>query len=134
MEALILVVDDSEEVRRLLETFLTQEGFRVETAADGADAYEKAVALQPSVILLDYAMPGVDGWHAAELLRNDVRTFRVPILAITGHSEQIDRNNAMRAGVDAYFVKPLALDSLLEEIRRVLHTPATDLPRNINVR
>jgi CheY-like chemotaxis protein len=134
MGTLILVVDDSEEVRRLLESFLVQEGFRVETAADGAEAYEKAIELQPSVILLDYAMPGVDGWRAAELLRNDVRTTHVPILAITGHSEQIDRNNAMRAGVDAYFVKPLALDSLLEEIRRVLHTPSTDLPRILNSR
>ncbi|HWP99175.1 MAG TPA: response regulator [Vicinamibacterales bacterium] len=119
-QPLILVVDDDDEIRGVIEAFLRHEGFAVETAATGAEAIEKALRRPPALVLLDYQMPGMDGWRCAERLRSHPATARVPIVAVTGYTRQVDRNRAMQAGVDGYLDKPVDLDQLLAEIRRVL--------------
>jgi CheY-like chemotaxis protein len=117
---LVLVVDDAPEVRSLLESFLVAEGFQVAEAADGEEATEKAIRLRPAVILLDFAMPKMDGWNCARRLREDPRTARMPIIAVTAHTTQQDRNRAMYSGVDGFVGKPFELEAVLAEIHRVL--------------
>lgn len=78
VQSLILVVDDDADLRQMVTDFLTGEGFRVATAADGGAGFEQAVRLRPAAILLDYAMPLMDGWLCAEKLGRDPITSRIP--------------------------------------------------------
>ena len=120
VQSLILVVDDDADLRQMVTDFLTGEGFRVATAADGGAGFEQAVRLRPAAILLDYAMPLLDGGLCAEKLSLDPITSRIPIIAFTSHADQTSRNLAMRAGVDHFVPKPFDLEGLLDEIRRAL--------------
>ena len=124
------MVDDDPDVRLLLENILEMEEFRVATAADGGEAVEAAFNLLPDAILLDYAMPKIDGWECAERIRGNPRTQRIPIIAVTAHAAQHDRNRAMSSGVDGFIVKPFQPAAVVDEVRRVLtsqddlHSPA----------
>jgi two-component system, cell cycle response regulator DivK len=120
---LILVVDDYEDSRVMYVEYLRLVGFRVEQAADGKDALEKAMELVPDLILMDLALPVVDGWEAIRRLRADPRTKAVPIIALTGHSQQYAEQTGS-SGCDAFLSKPCLPDVLLAEVKRVLAAPA----------
>jgi CheY-like chemotaxis protein len=120
VQSLILVVDDDADLRRMMTDFLTGEGFRVATAADGRAGFDQAARLRPAAILLDYAMPLMDGWRCAEKLRHNPITSHIPIIALTSNADQTSRNLAMRAGVDHFVPKPFDLEGLLNEIHRAL--------------
>ena len=119
-QPLVLVVDDSEDARETLAACLADRGFRVQTASDGRAAIEIALRQTPDVILMDCVMSPVDGWQATGLLKRNPATYHIPVIALTGFSDQADRNRAMQAGCDAFVAKPPRLDQLLSEIQVVL--------------
>jgi CheY-like chemotaxis protein len=112
---LVLLVDDDADARELLATGLRDLGFRVEEAGDGADAVAKAPTLRPDVIVMDYAMPRMDGGDAARQIAADSRSHSTPVLILTGHPELVPRE--VRLGCAAFLVKPCDP----EELGSLLH-------------
>jgi two-component system, cell cycle response regulator DivK len=117
---LILLVDDYEDARVMYGHFLRMSGYEPLEAATGEEALELAYARVPDLILLDMSLPGIDGWEVtAELKRND-RTKHIPIVALTAHALQTERQRTERAGCDGFLAKPCAPPDLLAEISRLL--------------
>ena len=113
----ILVVDDQASVRRLLQDYLTEQGFRVLTAADGETAIYMARHEQPDVILLDIMMPKMDGYQFIRQYRQERQT---PIIVITAREEETDAVLGLELGADDYVIKPFRMRELLARIHVVL--------------
>ena len=120
---MILVVDDTLDARELYAEYLRIAGLRAEVAEDGYDALSKAEALCPSVIIMDLAMPRMDGWEATRRLKQNPLTRGIPVIALTGHVIERSRERAIEAGADGYLTKPCFPDSLLAEVHRVMKEP-----------
>ena len=114
----VLVVDDDAPVRRMLERTLAAAGYEVATAADGGSALAAVERSVPDVVVLDVAMPGVDGLSVCRRLR--ARGLAVPILLLTARDAVADRVAGLDAGADDYLVKPFATDELLARVRALL--------------
>ena len=82
----MLLAEDFEDARELYREYLEYSGFTVETATNGREAIDKAVRLQPDLILMDASMPVLDGWQATRVLKADERTQDIPIVALTAHA------------------------------------------------
>jgi len=117
---LILVVDDFEDARDLFRQILSGHGYRTVTAADGYEAIRKAIALEPALILMDLAMPGLNGFQTTRRLRIDPRTRKIPIVAVTGHASWTYEELANQAGCDSFLTKPVSAQDLIAEMSRVL--------------
>jgi two-component system response regulator MprA len=111
----VLVVDDDAPVRRMLERSLTAEGYVVEAAADGGGALAAVERTVPDLIVLDVAMPGLDGLAVTERLRGAGIT--VPILILTARDAVAQRVAGLEAGSDDYLVKPFAIAELVARLR-----------------
>jgi len=121
----VLVVDDDAPVRRMLERTLAAAGYEVATAADGGSALAAVERSVPDVVVLDVAMPGVDGLSVCRRLR--ARGLAVPILLLTARDAVADRVAGLDAGADDYLVKPFATEELVARVRALLrrgHEPA----------
>jgi two-component system response regulator MprA len=116
--ARVVVVDDEEDLRRALERALVLHGYRVETADSGAAALRLLALEAPDALVLDVAMPGVDGLDVCRRLR--AAGDRTPVLMLTARDGIDDRVAGLDAGADDYLVKPFALEELLARIRALL--------------
>ena len=114
----ILVVDDDAAIRRMLTRTLEREGYAVEAAADGGAALASVERLVPDLLVLDVAMPGLDGLAVSRALRR--RGLSVPILMLTARDAVEDRIAGLDSGADDYLVKPFAPGELLARIRALL--------------
>jgi DNA-binding response OmpR family regulator len=114
---LVLVVDDDEVIRHLIEVNLTLEGFEVVTAVDGQDCIDKAAAVKPDVITLDVMMPRLDGWVTATQLRSNPETAGIKVVLITARAQEDDRNRGEQIGVDAYLTKPFDPAEMIRVVR-----------------
>ena len=111
----VLVVDDDPPLRRMLERTLAAEGYEVSVAADGGAALVEAERSAPDVIVLDVAMPAVDGLAVARRLRD--KGDPTPILMLTARDAVPDRVAGLEAGADDYLVKPFAVEELVARLR-----------------
>ncbi len=102
--------------------YLQFSGYRVAEATNGLEAIEKTLELMPDIILMDLALPKIDGWEATKRLKSDERTKHIPIVALTGHALAGFAEGAREAGCDAFVTKPCLPDALVTEIRRMLDT------------
>jgi two-component system, cell cycle response regulator DivK len=118
--ALVLVVEDYQDAREMYSAYLQFSGFRVAEATDGLEAIEKTIELLPDIILMDLALPKIDGWEATKRLKSDERTKHIPIVALTGHALAGFAEGAREAGCDAFVTKPCLPDALVAEIQRML--------------
>jgi CheY-like chemotaxis protein len=117
----ILLVEDNEMNRDMLSRRLRRKGFEVSTANDGVEGVDQARALMPDLILLDMSLPLKDGWTAAAELKADAETKAIPIIALTAHAMQGDRDKALAAGCDEYDTKPVEFSRLLEKMRQFVN-------------
>jgi CheY-like chemotaxis protein len=117
---LVLLVEDTLDTLEAFSHFLRGAGFRVETAVDGRQAVDKARALRPDVVVMDLALPELDGWEATHQIKSDSLTRYVPVIAFTGHAFQQSKESARQAGCDAFLTKPLDPALLVAEIHRVV--------------
>jgi len=113
----ILVVDDTASVRKLLEDYLSQQGFRIVTATNGQEAIYAARHATPDVILLDIMMPHMDGF---EFLRQYRKEKQTPVIIITAKEEETDAVLGLELGADDYVIKPFRMRELLSRVRAVL--------------
>jgi two-component system, OmpR family, response regulator MprA len=123
----VLVVDDDAPVRRMLERTLSAEGHAVTTAADGGAALAAAERDVPDLVILDVAMPGLDGLAVTQRLRG--KGVTAPILLLTARDAVVDRVAGLDAGADDYLTKPFAIEELIARVRALTRrgTPATQL-------
>ena len=119
-DRLVLIVDDLADQRELYAGYLVYLGYRVEEASGGVDGIAKAIELQPDLIIMDLAMPGLDGFDATRVLKAVSLTRDIPVIALTAHGEHLPREWATVAGCDVYLRKPLLPGDLAAEIDRVL--------------
>ena len=116
----VLVIDDEAPIRLLCRVNLEAEGMRVSEAGDGPGGLALARAQQPDVILLDVMMPGLDGWHVAEMLIDDPVTRDIPIVFLTARADVRDRARGIDLGGLEYITKPFNPVELASLVRRVL--------------
>jgi two-component system, cell cycle response regulator DivK len=119
-QPLVLVVEDYQDAREMYSEYLRYAGFRVAEASNGFEAIEQASTLVPDIILMDLALPRMDGWEATRRLKEDERTRHIPIVALTGHALSGHAESATKAGCDAFVTKPCLPDALVAEITKML--------------
>jgi two-component system, cell cycle response regulator DivK len=117
---LVLLAEDFEDARELYRDYLEFSGFAVETATNGRDAIERAIALQPDVILMDASMPVLDGWQATRELKSNPATQHIPVLALTAHAFDDARQQAKAVGCDGFVTKPCLPDDLVAKVHETL--------------
>ncbi len=126
MSKTILVVDDTESLRTLVKSYLTQEGFRVLTAADGREALFLARDEKPDLILLDLMMPEMGGY---EFMRVYGREAETPTILLTAKVEENDKVLGLELGADDYVTKPFSMRELTARIRAVLRRAGKTAPQ-----
>ena len=117
----ILLVEDNEMNRDMLSRRLSKRGHEVVVAVDGAEAIERAVKDQPELILMDMSLPVMDGWEATRRLKAEAATNGIPIIALTAHAMESDRDRALEAGCDDFDTKPVELARLLGKMDDLLN-------------
>jgi DNA-binding response OmpR family regulator len=117
MSARILVIDDEEDIRNLLEELLRRAGHEVEQAADGRAGLRALHSSRPDLVLLDVTMPDLDGWQTLERIRD---LSDVPVLMLTGRGEELERVRGLKAGADDYVTKPFGRQELLARVEALL--------------
>ena len=123
MNRTVLLIEDNEQNRYLATFLLEQHGYRVVAAPDGPGGVEKALALNPDLILLDIQLPGMDGYAVARALRSHTSLERVPIVAVTSYAMVGDREKSLAAGCNGYIEKPINPDTFVAEISRFVPEP-----------
>lgn len=113
----IVVVEDDDDIRQLVADLLRREGYRVETAVDGASMDGLLTRVRPDLVVLDLMLPREDGLSICRRLR---ALGRVPILILSAKSEEIDRVIGLEMGADDYLVKPFGSRELLARVRALL--------------
>jgi CheY-like chemotaxis protein len=116
----ILVVDDTEDIRCIVSVALTGQGCEVLEAPNGAEAVKVAREKKPDVILMDCAMPVLDGWQACKMIRSHAATARIPVVMCTARDGMEDVEKCLAAGATDYIPKPLDLDRLVRCVERAL--------------
>jgi two-component system OmpR family response regulator len=119
----VLVVEDEPDLRDGLAKALREDGYAVDSAADGEDGFFKAEGTDYDAIVLDLMLPKLDGW---ELLRRLRRTRKTPVLMLTARDAIRDRVRGLDAGADDYLVKPFDLDELLARLRALIRRAASE--------
>lgn len=114
----LLVVDDEERIRRLLNMYLTREGYEITEAVDGADALEKLYADQFSCVLLDLMMPQKDGLEVLQEMRETKNM--TPVILLTAKGEESDRVAGFESGADDYIVKPFSPREVVLRVKAIL--------------
>ena len=116
----ILLVEDNEMNRDMLSRRLEKRGYTVAIAADGGAGVELAKSGHPDLILMDMSLPVIDGWEATKQVKADPETAHIPIIALTAHAMDSDRQKAIAAGCDDFDTKPVELSRLLGKIEELL--------------
>ena len=116
----VLLVEDNEDNRTIYTDVLEHAGYRVVSAPDGEQGVHLACELHPDLILMDLSMPVIDGYLATRLLRADPCTRTIPIVAVTAHAMEGDREQVLANGFDGYVPKPATPREVLGEVKRRL--------------
>lgn len=119
-DPLVLVVEDYQDAREMYAAYLQFSGYRVAEATNGLEAIDRAQELMPDIILMDLALPKMDGWEATRRLKMNEKTRHIPIVALTGHALAGHAEGARQAGCDSFVTKPCLPDALVAEIKRML--------------
>lgn len=123
----VLLVEDNEMNRDMLTRRLTRKGFEVLQAIDGQQAIEMTSQMMPDLILMDMSLPVLDGWEATRRLKADADLQAIPVIGLTAHAMDGDREKCLQAGCDEYDTKPIDLPRLLEKMSIQLQRVGKDV-------
>lgn len=113
----VLVVDDEEDLVRLVTFHLEKEGYRVHGASSGTGGLQYALEQQPDLVILDVMLPEMDGLEVCRRLRRDSRTSYIPVLMLSARRDELDRVLGLELGADDYMVKPFSVRELVARVR-----------------
>jgi DNA-binding response OmpR family regulator len=116
----LLVVDDNRDNVEILTAFLESRGYNVVSAPDGRTALAKLEETNPSLVLLDVMMPGMDGWQVCRTIKAHPEFASTRVIMVTAKGGFEDKYEGMRSGADDYVVKPIDLEELAEKVERNL--------------
>lgn len=116
----ILLVEDNEMNRDMLSRRLEKRGYTLSIAVDGGQGVALARSELPDLILMDMSLPVLDGWEATQQIKAEPATKGIPIIALTAHAMESDRQKALEAGCDDFDTKPVELARLLTKIEELL--------------
>lgn len=112
----IMIIDDSNTIRRSAEIFLVQAGCQVVLAEDGFDALAKIADHQPQIVFCDVMMPRLDGYQTCALIKKNPRFRSTPLIMLSSKDGRFDRARGRLVGADQYLTKPFTKDSLLQTV------------------
>ncbi|GAA3909243.1 hypothetical protein GCM10022228_19870 [Halomonas cibimaris] len=127
-QAKVLVVDDEPNILLSLEFLIQQAGFTVTTAGDGESALEHVDTAPPDLVLLDISLPGISGFDVLERLRGNDATRALPIIMLTAHGREVEREKGMALGADDYITKPFSTRALVDKVSALLAETDHDTP------
>ncbi len=113
----VMVIDDSQTIRRTAETLLVKEGYTVVTAADGFEALAKIADHQPDLIFIDIMMPRLDGYQACALIKSNAKYSTTPVIMLSSKDGLFDRARGRIVGSDEYLTKPFTKDELIGAVK-----------------
>ena len=116
----VLVVDDNTFIVRMLTAKLIRAGYTVGSASNGLESLEVARQQRPSLVLMDWLMPRMDGIEATRQFKGDPELVHIPILMLTCKGQEDDEEVAFKAGVERYITKPFHIDSLIALVEEML--------------
>ena len=117
----ILVVEDEQPIRKLIDLNLRLENHEVITAADGYEALQQTAAGEPDLIILDIMLPGLDGWEVLKRLRQETRFQDTPVVVLTALVQDVDIIRGWQLGADEYITKPFSPVALVNTVQMVLN-------------
>jgi len=112
----ILVIEDNKTNMKLVTTLLSIDNYKILEAYDAESGIKLAKSKKPDLILMDIQLPGIDGFEATKILKNDPETSDIPIIALTSYAMREDKEKAVEVGCDDIIVKPLNTRTFLKEI------------------
>ncbi len=118
----ILIIDDSQTIRRSAESMLSGEGLAVVTAEDGFQALSLIAEHRPNLIFVDIMMPRLDGYQTCSIIKNNPDFAQIPVIMLTSKDGLFDRARGRVVGSDFYLTKPFTKDELLDSLRQHLPT------------
>ena len=116
----VLLIEDNEMNRDMLSRRLARHGYEVITANDGAGGVALAAEALPDIILMDMGLPVMDGWQAAQKIKGNAATAAIPVLGLSAHAMEGDRDKALSAGCDDYDTKPVEINRLLAKMTALM--------------
>ena len=132
-EGKVLVVDDEEHIVELLKFNLENTGYKVITANNGNDAIRLAKENKPDLVLLDFMLPGMDGFDVCKEIKRNTETRKTAIIMLTAKGEEVDKILGLELGADDYITKPFSIRELLARVKAVLRRSANVKTEEINV-
>ncbi len=114
----VLVIDDSNTIRRTAETLLAKAGCDVSTASDGFDSLAKIVDIKPDIIFIDIMMPRLDGYQTCALIKNNEELKSTPVIMLSSKDGLFDKAKGRIVGADDYLTKPFGRAELLDALER----------------
>lgn len=122
----VLLVEDNEDNLVVYRTILEHVGYRVVEARDGEEGVARAREEHPDLILMDISIPKIDGWEATQRLKGNAETRAIPIVALTAHALEEDRQKAVQAGCDGYLAKPVEPRRVVQEVEKFVGPPGAE--------
>jgi DNA-binding response OmpR family regulator len=122
----ILVVDDDDDIRGLVQTLLERGGAEVKPARNGRDGLREFHSWRPDLVILDVSMPEMDGWNVLERIRD---LSEVPVLMLTARGDELERVRGLQAGADDYVVKPFGKQELVARVNALIRRAARGAPQ-----
>ena len=122
----IMVIDDDANIRSVLKYRLEKEGYSVLLSGDGLDALERAKLERPDLIILDLALPRLDGFGFLERLRSEAETRAIPVIVLTVYRHEENRTRSLELGAVEFVPKPFSLRKLVADVGRILGVMKTD--------
>ena len=116
----VLLVEDSMPTRKMMSKLLVKQGFKVEIAIDGVQAWDILPVVRPDLVLLDIVMPNMNGYELCRQIKSNPETQNLPVVICSAKSEDFDRYWGMKQGADAYIAKPFEDRELLATIKQFL--------------
>jgi len=118
----VMVIDDSQTIRKTAESILAKEGYTVVTASDGYEALGKIVDHQPGLIFIDIMMPRLDGYQVCALIKGNAKFRQTPAIMLSSKDGVFDRARGRIVGSDEYLTKPFTKEELIGAVRKHLRT------------